>query len=291
MMHIVNIIPELDYYVNFLFFLFFGCFSCSIMFWIGFQYLSKVKEKHWILEIAWYICVGLSGLGIIVHEIGHWIMAKLFHIEVARTNLLSVNLDPFGMEGHVDMDQHNNFIADLCIAIGPIISNIILIMILYIFYWYTDDNLMKGALIFMMFSLFMGALPSGADIMVLGGSFKRNFKQGIATITFLSISSLLMFFIFYEILGSFLTIALFFSIMVIGFIFITRFCSSDALKNHSISQMTKEQQPKSEGSEIRKVLGEDKYRDLLNSLESINKIDENKINIENKEGDDYSEWI
>jgi len=187
---------------------------------MGFKYLTRKKEQDWKHELAWYSLVATSGIGIVVHELGHKTAAEIFHIKVKRADLLSVGLDPFTMGGSIETEKNNNFVASLFISMAPMVSNATLILVLYGFYGFMDV-FFKGLFIFLMISLFLGALPSGQDIIVVGETFKQNPMQGILTIGVL-ITTISLFFVFYGLLGALISLGICLPILIVSLIILSK---------------------------------------------------------------------
>jgi len=181
---------------------------------MGFKYLTRKKDQNWKYELAWYALVVTSGIGIVVHELGHKTAAELFHIKVKRSDLLSVGLDPFKMGGSIETAKHNNFVASLFISMAPMVTNATLILVLYCFYGFMDP-FFKGLFVFLMISLFLGALPSGQDIIVVGETFKENPIQGVLTIGVL-ITTISLFFVFYGLFGALISLGICIPILLIS---------------------------------------------------------------------------
>ena len=148
-------------------------------------------------------CLGF--FGVVIHELGHQLMCKVWKLEIVHVKLLEWN---DGFQGEVAIKKHGNPVAQIFVTLGPIITVTLCTAILWIYYQFLGSSTVEGGLKFMvillLFSLILGLLPSRQDWKTLLLISSRNPTATILAFTVIG-SSITAFFFLVPFLNYFLT--------------------------------------------------------------------------------------
>lgn len=124
---------------------------------------------------SYLVCVG-----VIVHELAHQLMCKLFGARIKGIQYFGVNRQRIaGREytsigGHVDCEEVPSIIAGMYLGLAPLLVNGLLIAIIY-FYWpVLGETAYNWLFIYLGIALALGARPSKEDLTVWWHTFQKN---------------------------------------------------------------------------------------------------------------------
>ncbi|MHA1799436.1 MAG: M50 family metallopeptidase [Candidatus Helarchaeota archaeon] len=197
---------------------------CSIFFEGGIIILTKFSKDS---SSCRNIVKGLnlvSFVGIISHEMGHYLACKVCNVEVTNIKLLRFNKT--GIDGFVTVKKSRNFVTAFFIMAGPILLSSSIMALLYLYYLTLNetDVILKLIISFFLLSLLLGQLPSSTDMKNTLKEFENNPKSGIFTIGTL-IGSITTFLIIVQMIGYFLAFIINVFVVLLAGIIIARTCS------------------------------------------------------------------
>lgn len=109
------------------------------------------------------IFIYITFLGIILHEISHYLMCKLLGLHVEEIKLLDIRRN--GKLGYVIHEKPSNFIKSVLVSTSPfLINHIAGFLLLFYSIKMQSSILIFIVSIFISFSLFFHAIPSMTDI-------------------------------------------------------------------------------------------------------------------------------
>jgi len=151
---------------------------------VGLSFIRSIQNP--LSKLLFWIILIISIPGMMLHEIGHYIVCLISGIEVKEIALIEI-LDNkkgkfIGLGGHVKADTRSNVVAALGIVIGPMLMNTLVMMLLWSYYPLLFDGVLQGLFIFLLISCLIGCMPSKPDIKYLGRAFSKNNQDGILTI-------------------------------------------------------------------------------------------------------------
>jgi len=160
-------------------------------------------------------------IGIIVHEVSHYIMCILTHTKVTKTNIIPIRNKKDGLSGNITTAK-SNFFQTFLISFAPLfVGTYIIGFILFYIFSPAVNYTIALILIYITISIFLTLSPSNADIRMIANSFQSTNKrytliQIIVIFIAASISYYLMNFFDIIIFDSLIT--LFFLVMLFYYI-------------------------------------------------------------------------
>ena len=177
-------IETLNYHVILFFGLFISCIFAGLCMEVGLSFIFSIKNP--LGKVFFWIIVIISIPGIMLHELGHYIMCLICGIEVKELALIEIIDNKkgkfVGLGGHVKADADSNVVASLGIVIGPILMNALVMVLLWLCYPFLTHWILQSLFIFLLISCLLGSMPSKPDIKYFGRSFRKNNRDGILTI-------------------------------------------------------------------------------------------------------------
>ena len=165
----------------------------------------------------------ISFVGIISHEMGHYLACKVCNVEV--TNIKLLRFSKTGIDGFITVKKSRNFVTSFFIMMGPILLSSSIMALLYLYYLTLNetDVILKLIISFFLLSLLLGQLPSSTDMKNTLNEFEKNPKSGIFMIGTL-IGAITTFLIVVQIIGYFLAFIMNVFIVLMAGIIIARTC-------------------------------------------------------------------
>ena len=171
------VIAGLDLVVFFMIGWFIANLIVSIGLEVGINVMVNIYGHTKNMKRTMQILSIIGFFGVSVHEFGHYLMCKVWKLEVVKVDWLTWNE---GFEGAVITKIHGNAVAQIFVTIGPIITTTIISAVLWTYYHFLGNTAVDACLKFficiLLLSLIIGQLPSRQDWNSLGKVFSVNPK-------------------------------------------------------------------------------------------------------------------
>ncbi len=116
-------------------------------------------------------------IGIIVHEVSHYIMCILTHTKVTETNIIPIRNKKGGLSGKI-ATANSNFFQSLLVSFAPLfIGTYIIGFILFYIFSPVVNYMIALILIYIAISILTQMSPSNTDIRMIAKSFQSTNKR------------------------------------------------------------------------------------------------------------------
>jgi len=166
-----------------------------MMFSVIFSYIALKYVSPPFSEII----KGLALVGIVIHEICHWVMCIITRSPIEKVTLIK-KLDfkeeqRLGYYGEVQVQEHRiSFLQAVLIGLAPLyLSFWLFFFLLEILVYSQVDVVVFFICIFVMISISLSAAPSFADFLMIPKAFLNNFNHSIYQVLLIVLSFLFTF--------------------------------------------------------------------------------------------------
>lgn len=161
-------------------------FSFFVSGFLGALLQQPTYGRQIVIILSYLFCVG-----VIVHEVAHQLMCKVFGVEVKEVQYFRVESKKHAEKvhtrigGYVATGDIGSFTTGIFLGIAPILVNGLLLALLYYYYPVWMETGYEGILIYLGVALGLGARPSGRDLTACWRIFQKHPGRGILEIFFL----------------------------------------------------------------------------------------------------------
>lgn len=145
-------------------------------------------------------------IGVIVHEVAHQMMCKIFGVKVKEACYFKVERwrtekrEYANIGGYVNLKEVSSVISSLFLGIAPVLVNGLIVALFYYYYPVWRETSFNGLLIYLGIALALGARPSKEDLTLWMRAFQKNPGRGTFEIFLLcGFGFILFYLLFYEI--------------------------------------------------------------------------------------------
>jgi hypothetical protein len=131
-------------------------------------------------------------ISFIFHELAHWMMCKVFGVEVSKVVLFKVEKEPeshaMGFQGYVlPKSPANSVLANLFISLGPLVINGLLVALIWYYYPAISESPWYPFCIYLGIGLAIGSMPSSQDMKTFFSCLRRSPGRGLLELVLLII--------------------------------------------------------------------------------------------------------
>ncbi len=134
------------------------------------------------------ICNACFFVGIMVHELSHYMVGRLTYARVKKTNIIPDRTERGGLMGSIQFHD-TNFLQSILIGFAPLVVGTYIITFILQYVLEPTANYTIGLfLIYLVVSILVAIGPSKADIVAIPNSFKKHRNYATRQILMLLIS-------------------------------------------------------------------------------------------------------